>query len=197
MPKSSGTSRATAEGLLPDLWAKGMNITADYGTGTVYVTGVCENLGPGPVSGPFLNSLSVTIEYNDDSEGGLRVTESYSQNFAVPSTVTLWGGPSVFAPLVRRQDGKKASVLPPPSAGAFQSTIVSGPLPLPLMFYDSDANAVYTLAQFWVDSNYQTDDYNRANNQYFWPGDFQFLSSAARAQKAPVVVKRTREGSIA
>jgi len=201
MPRSRSAPRAAAQTPLPDLLAKQMDITADYGTGLVYISCVCENLGPGPAYGPFEIAVAVTITYWDEGDE-LETTLDYFKDFEVPADVTLWGGPRrVFEPPWDQAEAEaeaEADVARPPiESGPFQTEYVTGALELPLLFRDTctadgRCYATYSQAQFLVDVCYQVPDYNRTNNAYNWPGDFWFMSREPERRR-PLVIERTRK----
>jgi hypothetical protein len=173
-----------------DLFAKTMNITADYGAGLVYVTAVCENLGPGDAQGPFIISVEVAFGPNGTET-------SYFENFEVPASVILHGGPPVAVDPTRLQaDSAERSGSITSIGGPFQTSYVTGRMAVPLHFRDADPATFYT-ASFLVDSYYEVPDHDRANNQFTWPGDptasptFSFMSLAARERRGPFVIART------
>lgn len=161
-----------------------MNITADYGTQIVYASGVCENIGRGPASGPFLIQVEMTIESDDG-------TFTYAKNFQVPADVTLTG-PPIFTQVVVPQGESDLARPPIGPGGALQNMFVTGPLEVPLQFVDISPHATYT-AGFTVDVYGQVPDSNWANNQYTWPGQFWFMSLEAREREGQFVIERARK----
>jgi hypothetical protein len=189
MPGSSSTSGAAAGAYAPDLWAKGMNITAYYETQRVYASGVVENIGLGAAFGPFIIQVAITI----DSDDG---TSEYAQNFLVPEGAIITGQP-IFTQVVVQPQAESNLVRPPTAGGEhLQNTYVTGQMNVPLLFNDIPPHAIYT-AGFNVDVYGQvTNDYNWANNIYSRPGHFWFMSLEAQEREGVFVIERGRKRSI-
>jgi hypothetical protein len=186
MAGSSSAQGAAAQSLQPDLWAKQLLITAYHGLGLIYVSAVCENLGPGAAHGPF--SIAVSVDVRNAADNSLR--ESIVENFQVPADVILAGGPPVFSPeLARPQSEFDVAAAPIRVGTPFQTQYVTGQMSVPLYFRDTYPQTVYT-AEFLVDPYYEVPDHNRVNNTYAWPDRFWFLSLEARERQGPVVIKR-------
>ena len=185
MTEPSSAPGAPAQSLQPDLLAKALLITAEYGTGLVYVSAVCENLGPGPAHGPF--DIAVSVDVRDAGDGTVRA--SYVESFQVPANVILAGGPPVFAPeLVQSQAESDATAAGIHVGTPFQTQYVTGRMSVPLYFRDTAPYTVYT-AEFLVDPYYEVPDHNRANNMYSF-GTFWFMSLEARKRQGPFVIER-------
>ena len=192
MPGPSSAAGVAAGTPQPDLWARGMNITADYGTQLVYASGVCENIGRGPASGPFIIQVGITIE-NDEG------TLAYAKNFQVPADLTLTGPPIFTQVVVQPHTESDLARLPIPVSGALQNMYLTGPLEVPLQFVDVPPHATYT-AGFTVDVYGQVPDSNWANNQYpgLGPGlgTFWFTSPEARERDGTFIIERAHRRSI-
>jgi len=163
---------------LPDLKAVGLTITATYENDKINVSGLVENVGVADASGPFIIAVAVT-QYI-----GIAV-RSYVQNFEVPSGVTLYGthyvGPLPGPFIIRPPGGGGGIITPLPTS--YQTPNME----VPLDFYDVDGST-YT-AQMLVDPYYQVNDPNRTNNNYNWPGNFWFMSHAAKDKKGPFIIE--------
>jgi hypothetical protein len=184
MTDTSSAPGAPAQSLQPDLLAKALLITADHSTGLVYVSAVCENLGPGAAHGPFY--IAVSVDIRDASDGTVRA--SYVENFQVSANVILAGGPPVFAPeLVQPQAESDATAAGIHVGTPFQTQYVTGRMSVPLYFRDTPPYTVYT-AEFLVDPYYEIPDHNRANNMYN-DGPFWFMSQEARKRQGPFVIE--------
>jgi hypothetical protein len=188
MAGSSSAPGVAAQSLQPDLLAKELYITAEYGVGLVYASAVCENLGPGAAHGPFSIAISVDLRNPDDDT----VRASYVENFQVPADVTLAGGPPVFTQeLVRPQAESDVAAAPIHVGTPFQTQYVTGRMAVPLFFLDTPPYTVYT-AEFLVDPYFEVPDHNRVNNIYSWSGGkhFWFISQEARERQGPFVIER-------
>jgi hypothetical protein len=186
MAGSSSAQGAAAQSLQPDLLAKELLITAYHGLGLVYVSAVCENLGPGAAHGPF--SIAVSVDLRNADDGSVRA--SYVENFQVPADVILAGGPPVFTQDLARPQAESDVAAALIRVGTpFQTQYVTGRMSVPLFFRDTYPYTVYT-AEFLVDPYYEVPDHNRANNMYSWPGTFWFMSLEARERQGPVVIER-------
>ena len=187
MTESSSASGAAAQSLQPDLLAQNLLIIAYRSTGLIYVSAVCENLGPGTAHGPFSIAISVDLRNPDDNT----VRASYVENFQVPADVTLAGGPPVFAPeLVRPQAESNVAAALIHVGTPFQTSYVTNQMSVPMYFRDTPPYTVYT-AEFQVDPYYEVPDHNRANNIFNWSngGRFWFLSQEARNRQGPFVIE--------
>ena len=179
MAGSSSTSEALALAP-PDLLAAGMNITAYPGEGRVYASCVCQNIGLGPAYGPFVIWAEITIE-----NGG---TTTYQQSFTVPADVVISGTP-IRAPMMILPQAESDVARPPTSGGTMSTTYVTGEFWVPLEYFNVNS-ATYT-AGFTIDVFGQiSNDVNRANTVYNYPGYFTFLSPEAREQEGTLVTRR-------
>jgi hypothetical protein len=162
---------AAAPPYSPDLLAKGMIITAVPSADKVYLSASIQNIGLGRASGPFSIAMYVSLYENGD------LTSEIFETFEVPASVTLSGVP-VFEYALVAGGATDAST--------FQTGYVSPKMEVPL--YYRDANPSYTYgAGFLVDADNQVTESNESNNYYTWPGDFWFMSPAARRRTKPFV----------
>jgi hypothetical protein len=151
-----------------------MLVTAKIPSGPVSVRAVVENIGLGSATGPFTIAVWVAIY---TGSGG--ITE-ISQNFDVPSNVTLSGRP-IFEPVFAA-----AMITGVGNISLFNTTYVTPPMDVPLEFIDVDPYAQYT-GGFTADINFQVSELRRDNDTYTWPGRWWFVSQAGSRTKKPVV----------
>ena len=176
MTESSRAPGAAAQSLQPDLLAQNLLITGDHGTGLVYVSAVCENLGPGTAHGPFFIAISVDLRNPADNT----VRASYVENFQVPADVTLAGGPPVFSPeLVRPQAGSNVAAAPIRVGTPFQTSYVTGQMSVRCTF-GTRRRTRFTQPSSWLNPYYEVPDYNRVNNTFYWSNGNTFWFHSQR-----------------
>ncbi len=182
---SSSTSGSAADPLAPpDLLAAGMNITAYPGEALVFASCVCQNIGLGPAYGPFVIWAEITITVD-------KWATTYQQSFTVPADMVISGTP-IRAPMMALPQAESDVARPPTSGGTMSTTYVTGEFSAPLEYFNVNS-ATYT-AGFTIDVFGQvSNDVNRGNTVYNYPGNFSFLSQQAQEQEGPLMIRRPSE----